>query len=203
MSRTVDEARPAELLDDVVKYLIKHGVAEVSLRPLAKAVGSSPRVLLYYFGSKEQLLAQAIRRLRERQSVGFAKLRSASFRTPVDACRAIWQQMSAPEACTTFQLSLEILTHALRNRRQFTNYLNSGVEDWLQFISHSMIEKGADAEAARVYATVVIAGFRGFLLDYCATRDGRRIDQAVELWLQSLAPIVPSATRKREDCHAH
>lgn len=65
MARTVDEARPGELLDAIVAYIAKNGVAELSLRPLAKAVGSSPRVLLYYFGSKEDLLAQAIKRLGE------------------------------------------------------------------------------------------------------------------------------------------
>ena len=56
MVRTADEQRPVELLDAIVGYLTTHGVAELSLRPLAKAVGSSPRVLLYYFGSKEKLL---------------------------------------------------------------------------------------------------------------------------------------------------
>lgn len=186
MSRTADETRPPELLDAIVAYLIKHGVANVSLRPLAKAVNSSPRVLLYYFGSKEQLLAQAIGRLRERQSAGFGQLRAASYATPADACRAIWQQMSDPRALTMFQLSIETYTRALRNRRSFASYLRSGVEDWLQFISRPLIEKGADAENARLYATVVIAGFRGFLLDYCATRDRKRIDQAVEMWLGTL-----------------
>lgn len=228
MSRTVDEARRIELLDAIVNYLVKNGVAGVSLRPLAKAVDSSPRVLLYYFGSKEQLLAFAVRRLRERQSAGFDKLRSLDYANPSDACRAIWQQMSAPDSITRFQLSLETYTHALRSRRQFAAYLKNSVEDWLQFISDSLIKKGADPGEARAYATVVIAGFRGFLLDYCATRDRQRVDQAVELWLKSLNAIVPtldhsagvspavagasspplqsdrhSKPQKQEDSHAH
>lgn len=189
MSRTVDETRRIELLDAIVNYLVKHGVAGVSLRPLAKAVSSSPRVLLYYFGSKEKLLALAIRSLRERQRTGFDKLRSLEFANPSDACRAIWQQMSAPEAIAGFAISLETYTLALRNRRQFTSYLKNSVEDWLQFMSQSLIKKGADPEAARAYATVVIAGFRGFLLDYCATRDRKRVDHAVEMWISTLNPL--------------
>jgi AcrR family transcriptional regulator len=189
VSRTVDETRPDELLDAIVNYLVKHGVNGVSLRPLAKAVDSSPRVLLYYFGSKEKLLALAIRRLRERQRIGFDKLRSLDYASPSAACRAIWQQMSAPESLTRFQLSLETYTLALRNRRQFSSYLKDSVEDWLQFMSQSLIDKGANPEEARAYATVVIAGFRGFLLDYCATRDSKRIDQAVEMWIGTLNPL--------------
>ena len=209
MSRTADETRRIELLDAIVNYLVKNGVSGVSLRPLAKAVDSSPRVLLYYFGSKELLLALAVRHLRERQRTGFDKLRSLDYANPSDACRAIWQQMSAPDSVVRFQLSLETYTHALRNRRHFSAYLRNSVDDWLHFISQSLTDKGANAGAARAYATVVIAGFRGFLLDYCATRDRGRIDQAVELWLQSLNAIVPRMSKtnsketKQEVQHAH
>jgi AcrR family transcriptional regulator len=186
VSRTADEFRRTELLDAIVGYLVKHGVAEVSLRPLAKAVGSSPRVLLYYFGSKEKLLVLAIRRLREHQRAGFGKLRDARHENPSDACRAIWQQMSAPESLAMFQLSLETFTLALRHRRQFAQFLSTSVEDWLQFMSQSLIRQGAKPEDARAFATLVIAGFRGFLLDLCATRDRKRIDQAVEMWIGTL-----------------
>jgi AcrR family transcriptional regulator len=186
VSRTADEFRRTELLDAIVGYLVKHGVAEVSLRPLAKAVGSSPRVLLYYFGSKEKLLALAIRRLREHQRAGFGKLRDNRHENPSDACRAIWQQMSAPESLAMFQLSLETFTLALRHRRQFAQFLSTSVEDWLQFMSQSLIRQGAKPEDARAFATLVIAGSRGFLLDLCATRDRKRIDQAVEMWIGTL-----------------
>jgi AcrR family transcriptional regulator len=186
MSRTADDSRPTELLDAIVRYLVKHGVAEVSLRPLAKAVGSSPRVLLYYFGSKEKLLALSIRRLRDLQRAGFGKLRDARYENPSDACRAIWQQMSAPESLAMFQLSQETFTLALRHRRQFATFLSTSVEDWLQFMSQPLICQGAKPEDARAFATLVIAGFRGFLLDYCATRDRQRVDQAVEMWIGTL-----------------
>ena len=51
MSRSVNEDRPIELRDAILRYLLKHGVTDLSLRPLAKSVGSSPRGLLYHSGS--------------------------------------------------------------------------------------------------------------------------------------------------------
>jgi AcrR family transcriptional regulator len=123
MVRVADEQRPAELLDAIVEYLVKHGIAELALRPLAKAVGSSPRVLLYYFGSKKKLLACAIKRLRERQRLGFGKLRQVPYENPSDACRVIWKQMSAPGSLPWFLLSLETYTMALRHPRQFAGFL--------------------------------------------------------------------------------
>lgn len=191
MTRTADEKRPGELLDAIVKYLVRYGVAELSLRPLARAVGSSPRVLLYYFGSKEDLVLAAVMRLRERQRAGFGQMREARYEDPSDACRAIWKQMSAPEAEMMFRLSLETYSLALRYRRRFRGYLESSIEDWLRFLVEPMRSRGVPEAAARAFATVVVAGFRGFMLDYCATRDRERVDRAVDLWLDGLDRIAP------------
>lgn len=191
MVRVADERRPAELLDRIVGYLVKNGVAELSLRPLAKAVGSSPRVLLYYFGSKEKLLARALMHLRDKQRAGFSRMREAKYAQPSDACRAIWQQMSAPESEALFKLSFETYSLALRHPREFGVFLQSGIEDWLEFLSEPLMRKGVPKEQARAFATVVIGGFRGFMIDYCASHDRERIDRAVNLWLSALDTIQP------------
>lgn len=194
MSRTVNETRRSELLNQIVAYIAKKGVAELSLRPLAKAVGSSPRVLLYYFGSKESLLAQAIKRMRERQRMTFGQMREARYEQPSDACRAIWKQMNAPESLAAFRLSLETFAMALRHPNSYGDFLSSSVEDWLQFLSEPLVRKGIAKAEARAFATVVLAGFRGFLLDYCATHDRERVDRAVELWIEALDTISPNTT---------
>ena len=199
MARVADEQRPSELLDAVVAYIAKKGVAELSLRPLAKAVRSSPRVLLYYFGSKEEMVSRAIERLRERQRAGFGKMREAKFDQASDACRAIWRQMSAPESETAFKLSFEVYALALRHPRQFAGYLRSSVEDWLDFLAEPLLRKGRPEKEARAFATIVIAGFRGFMLDYCASHDRERVDRAVELWIRSLDSISLEA----ESSHVH
>jgi AcrR family transcriptional regulator len=199
MVRIAGQQRPEELLDAVVGYISKKGVAELSLRPLAKAVHSSPRVLLYYFGSKEELVAKAVRRLRERQRASFGQMRAARYEHPSEACRAIWRQMSAPESELAFRLSLEIYALALRHPRQFADFLRSSIEDWLEFLSEPLLRKGHSKAEARAFATVVIAGFRGFMLDYCASHDRQRVDRAVELWLKALDSVSPDA----EGCHVH
>jgi|SRR5208282_2098286 len=189
MARTANARRPAELLDAIVDHLTAHGVAEVSLRPLAKAVDSSPRVLLYYFGSKEKLMVKALARLRERQRDTYSRMKAAEFSTPSEGCRAIWQHMSAPEFEPLFRLFFEAYAMALRRPRQFKEFLRTAVEDWLEFLSAPLLRKGYTPRDARAHATLVLAGFRGFMLDYCATRDRARLDRAVDLWLQSLDAI--------------
>ena len=60
MARPIDAQRRQELLDGTVDYLIGHGVAGLSLRPLADALGTSDRMLIHHFGSKQELLTQAL-----------------------------------------------------------------------------------------------------------------------------------------------
>jgi AcrR family transcriptional regulator len=189
MSRSPDEKRRAELLDAVVDYVSAHGVADLSLRPLAKAVDSSPRVLLYYFGSKEDLVTEVLGQAGARQRALFERLRSRQLGS-LDACREIWRIMSAPASEPVFRLFFEVYGLALQDRKRFARFLKYVVEPWLQFISAPLLEDGWPEAQARAYATLVIAGFRGFLLDLCATRDRARINRAVEMWFGTLSSLT-------------
>src|SRR5262245_17519224 len=104
MTRPVDEQRRSDLLDRIVDYVYEHGVADLSLRPLARAVKSSPRVLLYYFTSKEDLIVEVIARARERQRALFERIKTDSAYSSLEACRAIWAVMSSPKAESAFRL---------------------------------------------------------------------------------------------------
>jgi AcrR family transcriptional regulator len=199
VARTADARRPAALLDAIADYLSARGVSEVSLRPLARAVKSSPRVLLYYFGSKEKLVVKALSRLRERQRDAWARQKNANSDKPSDACRVIWQEMSAPAAEPLFRLFLDAYSRALSHRRPFARFLRTAVEDWLDFLAAPLVARGVPEAEARAHATVILSGFRGFLLDYCASRDRKRLDRAVDMWLEALdsLPTVKETTHAR------
>ena len=192
MARTASAKRPNELLDAVADYLGKHGAAGLSLRPLARAVGSSPRVLLYYFGSKEEMLSKALARAREKQRDTFTGILGRRFETQSDACRAIWQAMSDPALERQYRLFFETYAAALRRPKKFNAFLRSAVEEWLSFLAAPVLAAGGSDRDARAYATVVLAGFRGLLLDYYATHDRRRIDRAFDLWLAGIEAVTPA-----------
>jgi AcrR family transcriptional regulator len=190
MSRTADDRRRSELLDAAVDYVCKYGVADLSLRPLAKSLDSSPRVLLYYFRSKEDLVTEILERAGNRQRVLFEKLRTRHLGS-VESCREIWRIMSEPSAEPIFRLWFEVYGLALQDRKRFARFIKRVVEPWIEFISAPLVAAGAAKDDARAYATIVLAGFRGFLLDLCATRDPDRIDRAIELWFDMLASAGP------------
>ncbi len=175
MSRTPDDARRAELLDRAVEYVCNHGLADLSLRPLAKVIGSSPRVLLYYFGSKEALVVEIVRRGRARQRAMMAELKLGKLE-PRDVARALWREWSKPQWEPLTRLSFEVYTLALNDPGRFPGFADGSINEWLDAL------RGC----TKTQATMLIAGFRGFLLDLLATHDRARINRAVERWLDAV-----------------
>lgn len=189
MTRPVDEARRDELLERAADYLMEHGILDLSLRPLAAAIGSSPRVLLYFYGSKEQLVAEALRRTRTRQRSLFEAMRGDVPDTPTEYCRAVWRAMSAPKMLPAFKLFFEVYALALRDPQRFPGFLERAVSDWIAYLEDPLVRLGVAPSEAKAWGTLIIATYRGFMLDLCATGDRKRVDRSVEMWFQSLESL--------------
>jgi AcrR family transcriptional regulator len=197
VSRTADETRRAELLDRAVDYVCRHGLAELSLRPLAKAIGSSPRVLLYYFESKEAMVVEIVRRGRARQRAMMANLKLTDL-SPREISRSLWREWSSPEWEPLTRLSFEVYSLALSDRSRFPGFLEESVNEWLDALEACTTLPGFTQAQSRALGTLLIAGFRGFLLDLLATHDRARIDRAVELWLSLLYETAPAIKGARD-----
>ena len=186
MPRTPDEKRRAELLERIVDYVYAHGVSQLSLRPLGEAVGCSPRLLLYFFSSKEDLITEVLAAAGARQRTLVNRLKFEHAATPGAVCREIWTSISEPKSEPLFRLFFEVYGLALQDRKRYKNFLNRVVADWLKFISEPLLQAGWPRADAEAYATIILAGYRGFLLDLCATRDRERVNRAFELWVRSI-----------------
>jgi AcrR family transcriptional regulator len=186
MSRTPDEKRRAELLERIVDYVYEHGVSQLSLRPLGKAVGCSPRLLLYFFSSKEELVTEVLAAAGSRQRALVSRLRIEHAAAPSEVCREIWKAISDPKSEALFRLFFEVYGLALQDRKRYSSFLKRIVADWLVFIAQPLLQAGVPETEAQAHATVILAGFRGFLLDLCATRDRKRVNRAVDIWLATL-----------------
>lgn len=191
VTRTIDLEHRSDVLDRVSAYVLRRGLSRLSLRPLAKAVKLSPRTLLYHFGSKEAIVAAVIDRVRQRQQAMFERLRQSEVSTPGAICRAAWEYMTAPHVLPALRLFFEMYALALRTPKRFPGFLERAVEDWLEFLAAPMLARGAEPKRARTFATVVLAGYRGFMLDYVATGDRKRIGGAVDAWVDSLDALMP------------
>lgn len=195
VTRRVDLEHRSAVLDRIAAYVVKHGLSGLSLRPLAKAVGLSPRTLLYHFGSREGIVTAVIERVRHRQRAMFEQLRQSDVSAPGAICRAAWVAMTAPNVTPMLRLFFETYALAARSPGLFPGFLKRAIEDWLSFLAAPLLADGAKPKEARTIATVVLAGYRGFMLDFIATGDRRRIGVAVDAWVDALDALMPKKRR--------
>ncbi|HET9030939.1 MAG TPA: TetR/AcrR family transcriptional regulator [Candidatus Aquilonibacter sp.] len=165
MARTADPQLRQELLDGAVDHVCAHGLTNLSLRPLADALGVTPGTLLYHFGSKEALLMEIIRAGRERQQAALEQ---------TNDMLSLWKVWTKPSWLPIAKMFFEVYALALEDPTRFPGFAESAVDDWLRAIAPKAT---ADARAA---ATLELAVFRGLLLDLCATGDRARTTAAIQ-----------------------
>jgi AcrR family transcriptional regulator len=185
VTRRADHAARSELLERIVDYAFTNGVASLSLRPLAKELGVSAGSLLYHFRSKEDLTVEILKHAGDRQRELFGAMRLRDDASPGEVCRAVWNVIGAPEARPLFRLFFEVYGLALIDPDRFPAFFPAAIVNWLDFIERPYVRDGLSPKDARARATVVLANFRGYLLDVCATNDSERVDRAVDLWIAS------------------
>jgi AcrR family transcriptional regulator len=106
------------LLDEVADYILSNGLADLSLRPLAAAVNTSPRMLLYFFGTKELLIAEALAHVRTREQLDFK--RAVSKSKPADRIESLvrdWRLSASLRREKYSRLFFEVYGLALQNRK--------------------------------------------------------------------------------------
>jgi AcrR family transcriptional regulator len=165
---------------------LKRGLTGLTLRPLAAALKTSPRMLLYFFGSKEQLITEALAQSRTQQQMEFARMLSAKGKRRQRLALA-WEVWSSDESKRSLRLFFEVYALAMRNRKRFPGYLERLVKDWLPFFEQAAAEAGVEPERVSPLATFVLATIRGLQLDLLATGERARIDSAFKEMLQLLS----------------
>jgi AcrR family transcriptional regulator len=189
----VTSLRHNELLDRAYAYVLEHGMAELSLRPLASAVGSSPRVLLYLFGSKEGLVRALLARARTDELDLLAAARGADL---PQTARRIWTWLAAPEHRSLLTLWLEGYARSLvEPDGPWAGFARSTVVDWLDLLAAAQPARHRRSRAGLAERTLVLAVLRGALLDLLATGDVERTTAAVHAQLRTIAAGKPRRTR--------
>jgi AcrR family transcriptional regulator len=171
------------LLTATVEYVAAHGIGDLSLRQLAAALGTSHRMLVYHFGSKEGLLVEVVRAVEERQRQALAALDDDL--PPADQARQIWRRLADPSMWPQERLFFELYGQALQGRTHTTDLLDGIVDDMVRPLAEALVRQGHPADAASAHARLGVAVVRGLLLDLLATGDRNGVDAAMELFIAS------------------
>jgi len=182
MARPPNPSIRATLLDQAIDYVIAHGVGDLTLRPLAKTLKTNARMLVYHFGSREELLRQILAGLREREDRRIQQWFQTGKkpRTLSGFLRWYWKQLSAPQARPATRLIFELYALALRNPQEFPGVLEDPLPYWQKLTQKA----GFPTKLNVVEATLLLSATRGLLLDLCATEDRARVGRALEALAQ-------------------
>jgi AcrR family transcriptional regulator len=181
-ARPFGDARE-RLLAAVVDYISAHGLGHLSLRELAAAIGTSHRMLIYHFGSREGLMVAVVRAVEAAQRAFLAEFAADSSLAPAELMRKMWQRLADASLWPSERLFFEIYSQALQGRPGTAGLLDDIVESWVEPMAEYARQRGLDPEAARVDARLGVAVSRGLLLDLLATGDRAAVDAAVERYL--------------------
>ena len=169
MARPPDLERRQELLDAVVKECAERGIGDRSLRDVAAAVGTSHRMLLHHFGSRDELLLAIVDEVERRQRALLRELPAE----PAAAIAAMWSDLRRPELRPFERLFFECYARGVQGEQPFARMLPGAVEAWL-----------ADAGAADpALVRLGLAVMRGLLLDLVGTDDDAGVDAAAQAFV--------------------
>lgn len=175
MTEAPNDRRTA-LLDGAVGYVLDHGLAALSLRPLAVELGTSDRMLLYHFGTKDDLVDAVL----ERANAQLLDRLAPALGTEGGLVERLWRALSATEVARYLRLFFEVYGLALQAPGRYDRFQRSVLDTWHATVTEFLRAQGDDPSPARV--TVVVAGIEGLLLDLLITGDRARLDAAaVEL----------------------
>lgn len=182
--------RKRELLEAAYRYVLGNGLAGMSLRPLAQQIGSSPRVLLFLFGSKEGLIRALLARAREDELRYLAQVRRS--RGARQAGREVWSWLAAPSHRALLALWVEGYARSLLgDPGPWAGFGRDTVHDWLELLAERQPAGHRDTPHAEAERTLLLAVLRGALLDLLATGDTDRVTAAVEYHLRDASQTDP------------
>ena len=177
MPRPRDVGRRDELLAAVVDAYARGGLGGRSLREVAAAVGTSHRMLIHHFGSRDALLVAVVQEVEARQARVLDTLDAA----PADRLLQLWRHLSDPALRSFERLFFECYARGANGEAPFDQLVPDAVDSWL-----GATGEHPDAVDDPVLARLALALVRGLLLDLVATGARAETTQALERFVALL-----------------
>jgi AcrR family transcriptional regulator len=158
-----------QLLERCLATFVKAGTIDLSLDRLAKGVGISKRMLVHYFGGRENIEERAIALLEERLRGQFAPESFPPGISPETVVTALWEQTTAPEAKGVLLLVMDLSRRAWNGSARAKAFYAEQQRLWVQLLMKFFHDQPTVEEVLQL--------FQGALLAYLVTGDpepGRR-----------------------------
>ncbi len=158
-----------ELVDRCLAAFVQAGTLDISLDRLAHKVGSSKRMLIHYFGGRENLEEKAMTRLEERLRAQFAPGSFPQGATPEVVLTALWSRTTASQSKGVLLLVMDLSRRAWNGSKRAKAFYEEQQRLWVDLLLKYLPDRAAVEEVLQL--------FQGAVLAYLITGDpepGRR-----------------------------
>jgi AcrR family transcriptional regulator len=167
--------RKQQLQTAALGYLLENGLGQLSLRPLAAALGTSPRILMFHFKSKEGLLQGVLEELHLHLVASFATIAADGSTKAEVPMKRFWQWAAHKKNLPYLRLLYELQIISVQNPAEYAHHWQKVSLDW-QALAFRETQ-------STPLATLCVAVFDGLLLELMSTGDHRRLTRALDLFI--------------------
>ena len=171
------------LLEKAMAHVAAHGMSDLSLRELAAAIGTSHRMLLYHFGSREGLVAAIVASMEQTQRDELLSL-TEDASSPREVIERQWAQLTDPTVLPFVALFFEVLALAVHRRPGTEGFLEGITDPWLDQATDAAAQLGLEVDRDELRLGVAVS--RGLLIEVLASGDvqgpTRSLQRFLDLW---------------------
>lgn len=192
MGRAVDSDRRAELLEAAATHLVEHGIAGASLDAIAGTAGTSSRMLVHHFGTRDALIARALEIARRRQ-LDHAAPYFAPGPDAAPVLAAAWAWVIDVETRKHFRLFQQVTALETGEARATPSDLRIRLAtDWTPMFRAVFAADPHHRDNADALAELLLAVYRGLAIQLIAHADEAQLRRAYQRFIESLDTPRPA-----------
>lgn len=160
--------RRDELLEQVTDHVLEHGLIGLTLRPLAAAIGTSDRMLIYHFESRDALVSEIVAHASSRATEVVEALPGAP--TVRSAINRLWQAYRVAPLSPCLTLYCQAAASGLIGEEPYRSDARASNQQWAAALSDYLVRSGAPVRRVARIVTLVDSSLSGFHLDLATDR---------------------------------
>lgn len=157
-----------ELLDRVADHVLEHGLIGLSLRPVAAAVGTSDRMLIYHFGSRDALVSAVVARIGDRAITVVDALPGAP--TVRSGVNRLWAAYLTEPLSSCLDVYCQAAATGLIGREPYLSDARRNNQKWAAALREYFLRCQASPRKVARIVTLVDSALYGFHLDLITDR---------------------------------
>jgi AcrR family transcriptional regulator len=151
------EGHRAELLQRCLAAFVQAGTIELSLDELAASVGISKRMLVHYFGGREDIEEGAMTLLEERLRAQFAPETFPAGVSAEKVVATLWERSTAPAARGVLLLVMDLSRRAWNGSARARAFYAEQQRLWVELLMRFLPDRAAVAEVLQLFQGAVLA----------------------------------------------